>query len=168
MHFHIQTRSSYLFTTRLVVNSNATHSKKVLLCYNRNKMEELQKVGVFIDEIYTVRVEHPNLSSSKIMFKQECFNYIKAFTIFKKFVFSYCNISETFAKDVDKEKLRAIGTQNQLKTAFIQRQNKQQVYQYEIFEQTVELERLKGELQFLQRIETEQHEIINNFFVNQY
>ncbi|EDV59900.1 intraflagellar transport protein 20 homolog [Drosophila erecta] len=131
-------------------------------------MEELQKAGVFIDEIYTVRVEHPNFSSSKIMFKQECYNYNKAFTIFKKFVFNYCNISKIFAKDVDKEKLRAIGTQNQLKTVFIQRQSKQQVYQYEIFEQTIELERLKAELQFLQRIETEQHEIINSFFVNQY
>ncbi|EDW99569.1 intraflagellar transport protein 20 homolog [Drosophila yakuba] len=131
-------------------------------------MEELLKAGVFIDEIYTVRVEHPNLSSSKIKFKQECFKYSKAFTIFKKIVFNYCNISKIFAKDVDMEKLRAIGTQNQLKTAFIQRQSMQQVYQYEIFEHTVELDRLKGELQFLQRIETEQHEIINSFFVNQY
>ncbi|XP_039501565.1 intraflagellar transport protein 20 homolog [Drosophila santomea] len=131
-------------------------------------MEELLKAGVFIDEIYTVRVELPNLSSSKKKFKQECFKYSKAFTIFKKFVFNYCNISKIFAEDVDKEKLRAIGTQNQLKTAFIQRQSMQQVYQYEIFEQTVELDRLKGELQFLQRIETEQHEIINSFFVNQY
>ncbi|XP_016974103.1 intraflagellar transport protein 20 homolog [Drosophila rhopaloa] len=131
-------------------------------------MEELQKVGLFIDDIYRLRVEEPSLAGEKIKVKQECLKYSKNLTIFKKLANDFCKVSELLAKDVDREKLCAIGNQNQLKTISNQRQSEQQVYRNEIFEQTVELERLKSELQYLQRIETEQNEIINNFFVNHY
>ncbi|XP_016940300.1 intraflagellar transport protein 20 homolog [Drosophila suzukii] len=129
-------------------------------------MEELQKVGLFIDDIYRLRVENPSLVGDKIKFKQECLQYSKNFNIFKKLAFDFWKIYKTFVKDVDKEKLLCIGTQNQLKTISNVRQRKQQVDQYETFEKTVELERLKTELQYLRRIETVQNEIINNFFLN--
>lgn len=130
-------------------------------------MEELQKVGLFIDDIYRLRVEDPSIANEKSELRQECLEYSKNLQLFKKLAADFYKISETFAKDVDKEKLRAIGTQNQLKTISKQRQGEQQVYQSQIYEQTVELERLKSEHQYLQRIETEQQEIINNFLVNQ-
>ncbi|XP_050743670.1 uncharacterized protein LOC108030149 [Drosophila biarmipes] len=129
-------------------------------------MEELQKVGLFIDDIYRLRVENPSLVGDKIKFKQECLQYSKNFNTFKKLAFDFWKIYKTFVKDVDKEKLLCIGTQNQLKTISSVRQRKQQVDQYETFEKTVELERLKTELQYLRRIETVQNEIINNFFMN--
>ncbi|XP_052842653.1 intraflagellar transport protein 20 homolog [Drosophila gunungcola] len=131
-------------------------------------MEELHKVGLFIDDIYRLRVENPILLGNKIKVKQECLKYSKNLKIFKKLAYNFCKVSELFAKDVDKEKLLGIGTQNQLKTISYQRQSEQQVFRNEIFEQTVELERLKMELQYMQRIESDQNEIINNFFVNQY
>ncbi|KAH8356682.1 hypothetical protein KR084_007081 [Drosophila pseudotakahashii] len=129
-------------------------------------MEELKKVGLFIDDIYRLRFENPNLVRDKIKFKQEFFQYYNNLNIFKKLTLDIRKIYATFTKNLDKEKLRSIGTQNQLKTISNQRQSEQQIYQYEILEQTVELERLKNELQYLQRIETVQNEIINNFCVN--
>ncbi|XP_017038710.1 uncharacterized protein LOC108086318 [Drosophila ficusphila] len=129
-------------------------------------MEELQKFGLFIDDIYRLRVESPNVVGEKNLFKTECFKYSTSLKVFKKLVNDFCKINVLTAKDVDKEKLRAISTQNQLKTISNHRQSELQIYQTEITEYTIELERLKNELQYLQRIESEQHEIINNFFEN--
>ena len=67
---------------------------------------------------------------------------------------------------MEKEKLRGIGAQNLLKTIAKQRESEQQTYQSEFQEKTLELERLKVEYQHLQRIESEQQEIIENFMQN--
>ncbi|XP_016993294.2 intraflagellar transport protein 20 homolog [Drosophila takahashii] len=131
-------------------------------------MEELKKVGLFIDDIYRLRFENPRLVREKKKFKQEFFQYSNNLNFFKKLALDIRKIYATFTKDLDNEKLLSIGTQNQLKTISNRRQSEQQVYEYEILEQTVELERLKNELQYLQRIETSQNEIINHFCVNHY
>lgn len=130
-------------------------------------MEELQKAGLYIDEIYRLRVQDPRIANQTIKLRQECLEYSKNLQVFKKFGEDFHKTSSDFAKDVEREKLRAIGTQNQLKTMAKQRQTEQQVYQSQILEQTVELERLKSEHQYLQRVESEQQEIINNFLMNQ-
>lgn len=120
-----------------------------------------------MDEIYRLRVQDPTISNQTIELRQECLEYSRNLQVFKKFGEDFYKISFNFAKDVENEKLRAIGTQNQLKTMAKQRQTEQQVYQSQILEQTVELERVKSEYQYLQRIESEQQEIINNFLMNQ-
>ncbi|XP_034476184.1 intraflagellar transport protein 20 homolog [Drosophila innubila] len=130
-------------------------------------MEELQKAGLYIDDIYRLRVQDPRIANQTIELRQECLEYSRNLQELKKFGEDFYKISNNFAKDVEKEKLRAIGTQNQLKTVAKQRQSEQQVYQSQILEQTVELERLKSEYQYLQRIESEQQDIINNFLMNQ-
>ncbi|KAH8413814.1 hypothetical protein KR222_008728 [Zaprionus bogoriensis] len=130
-------------------------------------MEELQKAGLYIDEIYRLRVQDPRIANQTIELRQECLEYLKNLQAFKKLGEDFFKISSNFAKDVEKEKLRAIATQNQLKTMSKQRQAERQVFQSQILEQTVELERLKSEHQYLQRIESEQQEIMNNFLMNQ-
>ncbi|EDW74494.1 intraflagellar transport protein 20 homolog [Drosophila tropicalis] len=124
-------------------------------------------LSLFIDDIYRLRVQDPSIANQTVELRQECLEYSRNLQLFKKLGEDFYKISNTFAKDVEKEKLRAIGTQNQLKTMSKQRQAEQQVYQSQILEQSVELERLKSEYQYLQRIESEQQEIINNFLVNQ-
>ncbi|KAH8385498.1 hypothetical protein KR009_000491 [Drosophila setifemur] len=131
-------------------------------------MEELKGDGLFIDDIYRLRVDEPNFANNKITLRHECFQYSTNLHLFKKVAYGFYNISEAFAKDVDEEKLLGIGIQNQLKTIAKQRQNEQQVYQSQLFLKNVQLDRLKNEHQYLQRIETEQHEIINQFFLSQY
>ncbi|EDW31274.1 GL11048 [Drosophila persimilis] len=130
-------------------------------------MEELKKFGLFIDDIYRLRVQDPSIATQKIELRHECLEYSRNLQQFKRLIHDFYKISNTFAKDVEVEKLRAIGTQNQLKSMSQQRQAEQQVCQSKILEQTVKLERLKSEYQYLQRTETEQQEIINNFLLNQ-
>lgn len=74
----------------------------------------------------------------------------------------FIDLTESFARQVDVEKMRAIGAQNLLKTISKQRETEQQELQAEFLERSMELERLKIELQMLHRIEAEQQEIIDN------
>lgn len=63
--------------------------------------------------------------------------------------------------------MKAIGAQNLLKTFSKERESEQQKLQAHITEKSIELERLKTEYQYLQRIEMEQQEIINNHYQSQ-
>ncbi|XP_041674436.1 uncharacterized protein LOC121530131 [Drosophila eugracilis] len=125
-------------------------------------MEELQRFGLFKDDIYGLRVENPSFTDNRIKYKNKCEKYSKYVNSFKKFASDFCNLSYLLGKDVDTEKLRAIGTYNRFKTINNQHQSKE-VYQSEIFERVARLKLLKSELQSLQRIVTEQQEITNNF-----
>lgn len=57
--------------------------------------------------------------------------------------------------------MRTIGVQTQLKSQTKQRLVEQQELQTRIMERTMELERLKIELQYLQRVEAEQQEVLD-------
>ncbi|XP_013106833.1 intraflagellar transport protein 20 homolog [Stomoxys calcitrans] len=129
--------------------------------------EELQKAGLFIDDIYRLRVQDPRIANETNELREECLEYANKLDEFKKLAVEFDKIINNYAKDVEKEKLRAIGTQNQLKTMAKQRQAEQQLYQSKIHEKNLELERLKSEYQYLQRVESEQQELINNYLMNQ-
>lgn len=87
--------------------------------------------------------------------------------------------------EVEEEKMHAIGAMNILKSMAKQKETRQQdiqvcrseqivtIDQYliaqcfpqnQIIEKTYELERLKVHLQYLQRIEAEQEDLIHNFY----
>lgn len=63
--------------------------------------------------------------------------------------------------------MRAISTQNLANSSAKQKEIEQQQIQTKIIEKTLELDRLKIELQYLQRVESEQQEIFDNFYQNQ-
>ncbi|XP_037930488.1 intraflagellar transport protein 20 homolog [Teleopsis dalmanni] len=129
--------------------------------------EELQKAGLYIDDIYRLRVQDPRIATETNELREECLEYANKLQEFKKLAADFHKIVSKISKDVEREKLRAIGTQNILKTIAQQRQAEQQVYQSKIHEKNTELDRLKSEYQYLQRIEAEQQETINNFLLNQ-
>lgn len=79
----------------------------------------------------------------------------------------FLTITENYAAEVDSVKMRAIGIQNTYETMSKQRESEQQLIQSEIIEKLVELERLKTELQYLQRVESEQQELLHNLQQNQ-
>lgn len=74
---------------------------------------------------------------------------------------------EGFADDIQKMKMLAINQQNLAKSSAKQRSLEQQQIQTKIIEKTLELDRLKTELQCLQRCESEIGEIFDNFHQNQ-
>ncbi|XP_030387067.1 intraflagellar transport protein 20 homolog [Scaptodrosophila lebanonensis] len=129
--------------------------------------EELQKAGLYIDDIYRLRVQDPRIANETSELREECLEYANKLQEFKKLGEDFYKTTSSYAKDVEMEKLRAIGTQNQLKTMAMQRQAQVYQNQCQIQERSIELERLKSEYQYLQRIESEQQEIINNFLMNQ-
>lgn len=91
--------------------------------------EELQKAGLFIDDIYRLRVQDPRIANETNELREECLEYANKLDEFRKLAVEFDKIINNYAKDVEKEKLRAIGTQNRLKTMAKQRQAEQQLYQ---------------------------------------
>lgn len=61
----------------------------------------------------------------------------------------------------------AINQQNLANSSAKQKEIEQQQIQTKIIEKTLELDRLKTELQYLQRSETEMQEVFDNFYQNQ-
>lgn len=61
----------------------------------------------------------------------------------------------------------AINQQNLANSSAKQKEIEQQQIQTKIIEKTLELDRLKIELQYLQRSETEMQEVFDNFYQNQ-
>lgn len=109
--------------------------------------EEVSKYGIYFDEIYTLRVLEPDVASETNDLIDECSGYtestyhihttnnpiIKKFFTelneFRKISEHFIGITESFAKQVDVEKMRAIGAQNLLKTISKQRETEQQELQ---------------------------------------
>ncbi|ETN65084.1 hypothetical protein AND_003159 [Anopheles darlingi] len=153
--------------------------------------EEFGKSGLFIDDLYALRVIDPEVANETNELKDECEQFtdskpkikrnpnlssaptvliasiLQELAEFRRIIDQFANIIETFAVEVDQEKMRAVGVQNMLKTFSKQRESEQQQIQSEIIEKMVELDKLKIEYQYLQRVESEQQEMIDTFYQHQ-
>ncbi|XP_049852933.1 intraflagellar transport protein 20 homolog isoform X2 [Schistocerca gregaria] len=117
-------------------------------------------------------------------------------TEFQKLVDGFISVMENMAKEVEREKMKAIGIRNMLKSVAKQRESEQQQLQEEdivrnfnisallfivpvcdlvpplygeqalIIEKSTELERLRIQHQSLQKTEQEQEDIIENLVLN--
>ncbi|XP_058460789.1 intraflagellar transport protein 20 homolog [Malaya genurostris] len=129
--------------------------------------EEFGESGLYIDDLYTLRVIDPEVSHETNVLKEESEKFTDKLDEFRQITEDLVSIVESFSAEVDQEKMRAIGVQNLLKTFSKKRESEQQQIQSEIVEKMIELDKLKIEYQYLQRIESEQQEIIDNFYQNQ-
>uniref|UniRef100_A0A1B0CJ22 Intraflagellar transport protein 20 n=1 Tax=Lutzomyia longipalpis TaxID=7200 RepID=A0A1B0CJ22_LUTLO len=129
--------------------------------------EELAKVGLYIDDLYLLRVIEPEIANETNDLKHDCTTYSDKLQEFQTLIQSFLRVTDEFGAEVEKEKIRTIGIQNLVKNLSKQRESEQQQIQAEIIEKSLELERLKIELQHLQRIESEQQEIMDNFYQTQ-
>lgn len=86
---------------------------------------------------------------------------------FNKIAETFIDIAENYAKQVEEAKLKTISTLNKVNTMSKQREQEQQQIQNQIIELMIELDRLKIEYQYLQRVESEQTEILENLVQNQ-
>jgi intraflagellar transport protein 20 len=148
--------------------------------------EELKKQGLFVDESYVLRVLEPNVAKDTQDLKEEnevfleskfchCYHSFKfsrflavvELTDFRKAIQDITTHLESFASEVDKQKMLAINQQNLANSSAKQKEIEQQQIQTKIIEKTLELDRLKIELQYLQRCESEMQEVFDNFYQNQ-
>lgn len=74
---------------------------------------------------------------------------------------------ETFSDEIQSTKMLAINKQNLAKSSAKQRILQKQLIQTQIIEKSLELDRLKTELQSYQRTESEFQEVFENFHQNQ-
>jgi intraflagellar transport protein 20 len=149
--------------------------------------EELKKHGLFIDESYILRVLEPNIAKDTQELKEEneifldsksiiimCYvnvsdkkNSFSELADFKKVVSEIGKNLDSFAYEVDNQKMLAVNTQNLANSSAKQKEIEQQQIQTKIIEKTLELDRLKIELKYLQKCEAENQEIFDNFYQNQ-
>ncbi|XP_055533563.1 intraflagellar transport protein 20 homolog isoform X3 [Wyeomyia smithii] len=129
--------------------------------------EELGSSGIYIDDLYSLRVIDPDVANETHELKDECEKFTDKLKEFRQIIDQFASIVEIFSVEVDQVKMRAIGVQNLLKTFSKQRESERQAIQSEIIEKMVELDKLKIEYQYLQRVESEQQEIIDDYYQNQ-
>eukprot|EP00051_Salpingoeca_urceolata_P022333 m.361016 g.361016 ORF g.361016 m.361016 type:complete len:136 (+) comp19955_c2_seq9:331-738(+) len=85
---------------------------------------------------------------------------------FQSIVGSFVGLVETLATAVDKEKMKAIGSRNLLKSIVKQREAKQQQLQALLVEKQAYLERLRVEHESLEKVQAEQQRVIDQFVVH--
>lgn len=80
---------------------------------------------------------------------------------------TFIEIAENHAKQVEETKLKTLSTLNKVNSISKQREQEQQQIQNQIVESMIELDRLKIEYQYLQRVEAEQNEFLDTVVQNQ-
>ncbi|KAF8794745.1 intraflagellar transport protein 20 homolog [Argiope bruennichi] len=127
--------------------------------------ESLQKIGLYFDDLNKIRVLDPEASQKTTALKEECREYESKITEFQRVVDGFLQIAESLSAEVEKEKLKAIGSRNLLKSITKQREAQQQQLQALIIEKKLQLERLKVQHESLKKEEMEQNELIEQFLL---
>eukprot|EP00112_Aurelia_sp_Birch-Aquarium-sp1_P015704 Seg3503.2 transcript_id=Seg3503.2/GoldUCD/mRNA.D3Y31 product="Intraflagellar transport protein 20-like" protein_id=Seg3503.2/GoldUCD/D3Y31 len=121
--------------------------------------------GIFFDELSKVRVLEPEISQQTQELKGECKEFVDKIDDFQKIVGGFLEMIDSLAKDVEKEKMKAIGMRNQLESMTKQREAQQQQLRALIAEKHTQMERFRIQLESLQKQETEQNEFIEQFMM---
>ncbi|KAI8504982.1 Intraflagellar transport protein 20 [Branchiostoma belcheri] len=91
--------------------------------------EALGKAGLHFDELNKIRVLDPEVSTTTTELKEECKDFVDKIAEFQKIVGSFIEMVDKLAKEVEKEKMKAIGNRNQLKSMAKQREAQEQQLQ---------------------------------------
>ncbi|XP_002730389.1 intraflagellar transport protein 20 homolog [Saccoglossus kowalevskii] len=127
--------------------------------------EALAKSGLHFDELNKVRVLEPEYSQQTVELKEECKEFVDKIAEFQKIVSSFIDVVDKLSKEVEKEKMKAIGSRNLLKSIAKQREAQQQQFQALIAEKKTQLERYRIQYASLLKEESEQNEFIEQFIL---
>lgn len=128
--------------------------------------ETLAKNGIYFDELNKIRVLETEVSQQTNELKEECKDFVDKITEFQKIADGFILTIDSLAKQVEKEKMKAIGARNLLKSVTKQREAEQQQLKALVLEKTTELERLGIQLQSLHKTEVEQQEMIEQLVLH--
>ncbi|XP_045473403.1 intraflagellar transport protein 20 homolog [Harmonia axyridis] len=123
--------------------------------------EILSRYGIYFDEVDKVCILEPEIFKQTNDLKEECKIYTEKIEEFQKIGSKFISILEQLAKEVETEKIKAIGARNILQGMEKQKENHQQQLNALVMEKSMELERLKIQLNSLQKTEMEQQDLIN-------
>ena len=124
-----------------------------------------QNAGIYFDEMSKVRVLEPEVSQQTEELKSECKNFVDKISDFQNIVGSFIEMVDTLAKEVEKEKMKAIGSRNVLKSVAKQRETQQQQLCALIAEKQTQLERFRLQYDILLKQEAEQNDFIEQFMM---
>ncbi|XP_033117698.1 intraflagellar transport protein 20 homolog [Anneissia japonica] len=127
--------------------------------------EALAKAGLHFDELNKIRVLEPDVQQQTVELKDECKNFVEKIDGFQKIVGGFIMMMDKLANEVEKEKMKAIGSRNLLKSIAKQRQAQQQQLHALIAEKKMQLERYRMQYAALQKEEAEQNEFIDQFIL---
>lgn len=127
--------------------------------------EALARAGLHFDELNKIRVLEPEVSQQTTELKEECKDFVDKIDEFQKIVGTFIEVVDNVSKEVEKEKMKAIGSRNLLKSIAKQREAQQQQLQALITERKMQLERLRIQYEALQKEESEQNEFIEQFIL---
>ncbi|XP_022342480.1 intraflagellar transport protein 20 homolog [Crassostrea virginica] len=127
--------------------------------------EALARAGLHFDELNKIRVLEPEVAQQTVELKEECKEFVDKIGDFQKIVGSFIEVVDNVSKEVEKEKMKALGSRNLLKSIAKQREAQQQQLQALITEKKMQLERLRIQYDALQKEETEQNEFIEQFIL---
>ncbi|ELU03863.1 hypothetical protein CAPTEDRAFT_161168 [Capitella teleta] len=127
--------------------------------------EALARAGLHFDELNKIRVLEPEISQQTGELRDECKEFLDKISEFQKIVGSFVDLIDGVAKEVEKEKMKAIGSRNLLKSVTKQREAQQQQLLALITEKKVQLERLRIQHESLAKEELEQTDFIEQFIL---
>ncbi|XP_013420737.1 intraflagellar transport protein 20 homolog [Lingula anatina] len=127
--------------------------------------EALARAGLHFDELNKIRVLEPEVSQDTTELKEECKDFVDKMGEFQKIVGSFIDMVDKVSKEVEKEKMKAIGSRNLLKSIAKQREAQQQQLQALLAEKKMQSERLRVQYEALQKEEAEQNEFIEQFIL---
>ncbi|XP_052073701.1 intraflagellar transport protein 20 homolog B-like [Mytilus californianus] len=127
--------------------------------------EALSRAGLHFDEINKIRVLEPEVAQQTQELKEECREFVEKIGDFQKIVGTFIEVVDNVSKEVEKEKMKAIGSRNLLKSIAKQREAQQQQLQALITEKKMQLERLRIQHDALKKTEDDQKEFIEQFLL---
>ncbi|XP_072024147.1 intraflagellar transport protein 20 homolog [Amphiura filiformis] len=127
--------------------------------------EALAKAGLHFDELNKIRVLEPETQQQTTELKEECKEFVDKMGGFQKIVGGFIEMVDQLSKEVETEKMKAIGSRNLLKSIAKQREAQQQQLQALIAEKRTQLERHRVQYAALQKEEAEQAEFIEQFIL---
>ncbi|XP_038059560.1 intraflagellar transport protein 20 homolog [Patiria miniata] len=127
--------------------------------------EAVAKAGLHFDELNKIRVLEPEIHQQTSELKEECKEFVDKIDGFQSIVGGLIEMVDSLAKEVEQEKMKAIGSRNLLKSISKQREAQQQQLQALIAEKKTQLERYRIQAAGLQKEEAEQNEFIEQFIL---
>ncbi|XP_071945790.1 intraflagellar transport protein 20 homolog isoform X2 [Antedon mediterranea] len=127
--------------------------------------EALSKAGLHFDELNKIRVLEPEVQQQTVQLRDECKTFVDKIDGFQKIVGGFIIMMDRLANEVEKEKMKAIGSRNLLKSIAKQRQAQQQQLHALIAEKKMQVERYRMQYAALQKEEDEQIDCIDQFIL---
>ncbi|XP_014674271.1 PREDICTED: intraflagellar transport protein 20 homolog isoform X2 [Priapulus caudatus] len=127
--------------------------------------DTLVAVGLHLDDLKRLRVLEPDVAQETSELKEECKEFIDKIGEFQSIVGGFISMVDGLSKEVEKEKMKAIGARNLLKSITKQREAQQQQLLALITEKRTQLERLRLQYDALLKVEAEQTDFVEQYLL---